>query len=57
MKITGTRSYILIEFNDRIVRIEGELTINTAFYASVASIKNWEPPYDKFAVTEQEKKR
>lgn len=55
MKTTGTRSYILAEFDHRTVKIAGELTITPAFYASIGSIKNWEPPYDKIAVTEQEK--
>lgn len=56
MKITGTRSYILIEFDYRTVKIAGELTITPAFYAEISSIKNWEKPYDNMAVTEEEKK-
>jgi hypothetical protein len=55
MKITGTRSYILVEFDYRTVKIQGELTITPAFYAYSNSIKNWEPPYDKTPITTDEK--
>ena len=56
MKITGTRSYILVEFDHRTVKIKGELTTTPAFYASLGSIKNWEPPNENLMVTEEEKK-
>ena len=56
MKITGTRSYILVEFDHRTVKIEGELTTPPAFYATISSIKNWENPYDSIPITEEEKK-
>lgn len=56
MKITGTRSYILVEYDHRTVKIEGELTTTPAFYASIGSIKNWESPYENMPVTEEEKK-
>jgi hypothetical protein len=56
MKITGTRSYILVEYDHRTVKIEGELTTTPAFYASIGSIKNWESPYENMSVTEEEKK-
>jgi len=56
MKITGTRSYILVELDHRTVRIAGELTTTPAFYASIGSINNWEPPHEKSKVTEEEKK-
>jgi hypothetical protein len=55
MKITGTRSYILVEFDHRKVKIEGELTTTPAFYAIKSSIKNWESPYNEIAITEEEK--
>lgn len=55
MKITGTRSYILVEFDHRTVKIAGELTTTPVFYAEINSIKNWEAPYNKVAVTEEEK--
>lgn len=41
MKITGTRNYIDVEFDDKTVRIEGELTTTPSFYASIRSIRNW----------------
>ena len=56
MKITGTRSYILVEYDHRTLKIEGELTLTPAFYAVSNSIKNWEPPHEKDAITEAEKK-
>lgn len=56
MKITGTRSYILVGFDYRTVKIKGELTATPVFYAAVGSIKNWESPYDNLSVTEEEKK-
>lgn len=56
MKITGTRSYILVEFDHRSVKIAGELTTTPVFYASINSIKNWETPYDDMPVSELEKK-
>jgi len=56
MKITGTRSYILVEFDNRTVKIKGELTTTPAFYASIRSIDNWETPYQDLKVSEDEKK-
>lgn len=55
MKITGTRSYILVEFDYQTVKITGELTTTPAFYADVESIKKWEPPYEMNKVTDNEK--
>jgi len=55
MKITGTRSYILVEYDDRILKIKGELTM-TAFYASLSSIDCWEPPFENAKVTDDEKR-
>lgn len=56
MKITGTRSYILVEYDHRTLKIEGELTLTPAFYAISNSIKKWEPPYEKDPITVAEKK-
>jgi hypothetical protein len=56
MRITGTRSYILVEFDSRTVKIAGELTTTPAFYASPGSIKNWESPYEKVEITPDEKR-
>jgi hypothetical protein len=40
MKITGVRSYILVERDVRTLKITGELTTAPAFYADSISIKN-----------------
>jgi hypothetical protein len=55
MKITGTSSYILVEFDHRTVKIQGELTTTPAFYASIGSIINWEHPYGNIKVSQEEK--
>lgn len=55
MQITGTRSYILVEFDHRTVKIMGELTLTPAFYASIGSIKYWEHPFEQIQITEDEK--
>jgi hypothetical protein len=57
MKITGTRSYILIELdNGKAVKVHGELTLTPAFYADVASFVNYESPNQDLRISEQEKK-
>ncbi len=56
MKITGTRSYMVVEIKDRKVKVQGELTSTPAFYASASTIENWEPPFEKIKITEEEKK-
>lgn len=56
MKIRGTRSYIIVEFKDKEVKIQGELTLTPAFYADKSSIKNWESPYQDIPLTDFEKK-
>ena len=55
MKISGTRSYILVEFDHRTVKISGELSTTPVFYADKSSIKNWEPPFNNLKITEEEK--
>ena len=57
IKITGTRSYILVELISKTVKIEGELTTTPAFYASVRSIKNWESPHQDLEISPSEKKQ
>lgn len=54
-KITGTRSYIMVEFGARSLKIAGELTLTPAFYADAASIKNWEAPHQGEPITASEK--
>jgi len=56
IKITGTRSYIVVEFGSKIVKIEGELTLTPAFYASIGSIKNWESPHQDLEISPTERK-
>lgn len=45
MKITGTRSYIKIEMEGKVLKIAGELTLG-GFVADRETIKNWDPPHD-----------
>ncbi len=52
MKITGTRSYIDIEYNGRTARFLGELCIDG--FTAIADTMRWLPPYENFPVTEQE---
>jgi hypothetical protein len=54
-KITGTRSYILVYFDQKVLRIEGELTLTPAFYANKESIKYWEPPNNGLIIDDEEK--
>lgn len=53
MKITGTRSYIDVEYNGRTARIGGELGMN-GFYAIESSMR-WLPPHEHLPVTEVER--
>lgn len=52
MKITGTMSYIKVEVDGRIVKIEGEKVIG-GFIAFKNTIKNWEPPYENEVIDEK----
>ncbi len=54
MKITGTRSYIQIEIDGKVVKVEGEMLIG-GFVAEKDSMKHWEPPYEKELLSEKEK--
>ena len=55
MKITGAKSYILVEYDHRSLKIMGELTTTPSFYADKCSIKSWESPYDSVLITQDEK--
>ena len=44
MKITGTMSYIKVEIDGKVVRIDGEKIVG-GFVAYKNTIKNWELPY------------
>ncbi|MCY1714750.1 Imm74 family immunity protein [Caproiciproducens galactitolivorans] len=43
MKITGTRSYIEVEVDGKVVKISGEMTVG-GFVAFKDSIKQWQVP-------------
>ena len=43
MKITGTNSYIKVEIDKKIVKIEGEMIVG-GFVAFKDTIKQWEVP-------------
>ncbi|WP_040214615.1 Imm74 family immunity protein [Clostridium polynesiense] len=45
MKITGTMSYIKVEIDEKVVKIEGEKIIG-GFVAFKDTMKNWESPHD-----------
>jgi hypothetical protein len=57
MKITGTRSTLIVETEGKILIIKGELTVIPAFYADSDSIEYWEPPFDNIKISEEEKLR
>lgn len=56
MKITGTRSYIKVGIEDKIVEIKGELLVD-GFIAYKDSIKHWEPPYESEKIDDLEKQK
>ncbi|WP_226537385.1 Imm74 family immunity protein [Fictibacillus halophilus] len=43
MKITGTSSFIIVQINDKTVKIEGEMLVD-GFLAYSNTIKKWESP-------------
>ncbi len=57
MKITGTRSTLIVETEGKTLIIKGELTVTPAFYADSDSIRYWEPPFDDIKISEEEKLR
>jgi hypothetical protein len=54
MKITGTSSYIKVEYKNKTVKIQGELMVG-GFLAYVSSIKNWDWPDDDTFIDEATK--
>ena len=46
MKITGTRSYIEVEIEGKIIKIKGELLIG-AFVADKRTVEKWEYPFEE----------
>lgn len=57
MKITGTRSALIIDTEGKTLIIKGELTVAPAFYADSDTIGYWEPPYDDIKISDEEKLR
>ncbi|MGB3145714.1 MAG: hypothetical protein WBB24_16565 [Maribacter sp.] len=55
MKITGTKSYIIVELNGKCIKIEGELTQTSIFYADESSINYWEFDNERIYLTDEEK--
>ncbi|WP_043932424.1 Imm74 family immunity protein [Bacillus sp. EB01] len=56
MKITGTSSYILIEVDNKVVKVQGELLVN-GFAAYTDTMKNWEPPHEKETIDSELKQK
>lgn len=55
MTITGTGSYIKIDLeNGYVVKAEGERLINRRFVAYKDTMKFWEPPHEKEAITKRQ---
>lgn len=53
MKITGTRTYIDVEDEGRVIRIQGEMIVG-GFVAYKRSMTKWKAPENE-PVTEEEK--
>ena len=45
MKITGTMSYIKVEIDEKVVKIDGEMIVG-GFVAFKNTIKKWESPFN-----------
>ncbi|OXM15557.1 Imm74 family immunity protein [Paenibacillus herberti] len=56
MKITGTMSYIKVEIDDKIVKINGEMIVG-GFVAFKKSIGNWESPFESESIDENMKEQ
>ena len=56
MKITGTMSYIKIELEGKVVKIEGEMIVG-GFIAFKNTIRNWEQPYDNEVIDDKMKQK
>lgn len=56
MKITGTRSYIKVEIEGKVVEIKGELLVGS-FIAYKDTIKNWNPPYESEEIDDAMKQK
>ncbi|RYF71435.1 MAG: hypothetical protein EOO39_13975 [Cytophagaceae bacterium] len=56
MRITGTLSYIKVETEGKIVKIEGEMAVG-GFAAYANTIKRWEAPHENIIIDETTKQR
>ncbi|ARU60013.1 hypothetical protein CBW65_02235 [Tumebacillus avium] len=56
MKITGTSSYIKVEYDNKTVKIQGEMTVG-GFIAYSDTIKNWESPHENLAIDDVTKSK
>ncbi len=51
-----SRGSMLVKYNDREVKISGELTFDPpVFYADIISLDKWEPPFENVSLNEEEK--
>ena len=49
MKITGTSSYIEVEIDNKVVKIQGEMIVG-GFVAYSDTIVKWEPPHESIII-------
>jgi hypothetical protein len=56
MKITGTSSYIKVEYEGKTLKIKGEMLIN-GFVAYKDTLTTWEPPNDNVLIDEVTKSK
>jgi Immunity protein 74 len=56
MKIRGTSSYIFIEVDHRIVKVQGEMLVD-GFAAYKDTMTHWEPPYEHETIDTETKNR
>lgn len=56
VKITGTNSYIILDYNGRKIKVEGEMIVG-GFVAEKNTMKRYEPPFENELVTEEVKEK
>lgn len=54
MNIRGTSSYILVDIDEKTVKIQGEMLVN-GFVAYADTIQYWQPPHDDERIDESTK--
>lgn len=55
MKITGTRSYVMLDIDGRKIKAEGEMIVG-GFIAEMKTMKKFEPPYESEPLTDAARK-